>query len=165
MQETVRRYAEGVRREHGVALRIRVGLNSGEVVVRSIGSDLRTDYTAVPTGDNPRPNGVGDGRSKPSTSQHCVTNSDRRQGMKPHLRLLWLAFVGLGCSLSDVTASWAGPTLADAAPRALRVMQLAETTFPRLSSAERALIEASSAGGAAVCQPPKESGGANAREP
>ena len=28
-------------------MRIRVGLNSGEVVVRSVGSDLRMDYTAV----------------------------------------------------------------------------------------------------------------------
>ena len=27
--------------------RIRVGLNSGEVVVRSIGSDLRMDYSAI----------------------------------------------------------------------------------------------------------------------
>ena len=47
MQEAVKRYAEEVRRAHGVALQIRVGLNSGEVVVRSIGSDLRMDYTAV----------------------------------------------------------------------------------------------------------------------
>ena len=47
MQESVKRYAEGVRREHGVTIRIRVGLNSGEVVVRAIGSDLRMDYTAV----------------------------------------------------------------------------------------------------------------------
>jgi class 3 adenylate cyclase len=47
MQETVTRYAERVRREHGLTLRIRVGLNSGEVVVRSIGSDLHMDYTAV----------------------------------------------------------------------------------------------------------------------
>ncbi len=31
----------------GAALAIRVGLNSGEVVVRAIGSDLRMDYTAV----------------------------------------------------------------------------------------------------------------------
>ena len=29
------------------SLRIRVGLNSGEVVVRAIGYDLRMDYTAV----------------------------------------------------------------------------------------------------------------------
>ena len=47
MQEAVKRYAEEVRREHGVTIRIRAGLNSGEVVVRAIGSDLHMDYTAV----------------------------------------------------------------------------------------------------------------------
>ncbi len=47
MQETVKRYAEEVRRGHGAAVHIRIGLNSGEVVVRSIGSDLHMDYTAV----------------------------------------------------------------------------------------------------------------------
>jgi tetratricopeptide (TPR) repeat protein len=47
MQESVTRYAEGVRREQGVTIRIRVGLNSGEVVVRAIGSDLRMDYSAI----------------------------------------------------------------------------------------------------------------------
>ena len=47
MQDAVKRYAEVVRRERGVTVRIRVGLNSGEVVVRAIGSDLHMDYTAV----------------------------------------------------------------------------------------------------------------------
>jgi class 3 adenylate cyclase/tetratricopeptide (TPR) repeat protein len=47
MQETVQRYAEGVLRSDGIPIRIRVGLNSGEVVVRTIGSDLRMDYTVV----------------------------------------------------------------------------------------------------------------------
>ena len=47
MQESVKRYAEGVRRQHGIEVQIRVGLNSGEVVVRAIGSDLRMDYSAV----------------------------------------------------------------------------------------------------------------------
>jgi len=47
MQESVKRYAEGVRRTEGIPIQIRVGLNSGEVVVRSIGSDLHMDYTAV----------------------------------------------------------------------------------------------------------------------
>ena len=47
MQETVRRHAEEVRRTLGLPLQIRVGLNSGEVVVRSIGSDLHMDYTAL----------------------------------------------------------------------------------------------------------------------
>jgi class 3 adenylate cyclase len=47
MQESVKRYAEGVRRTYGIPIQIRVGLNSGEVVMRSIGSDLHMDYTAV----------------------------------------------------------------------------------------------------------------------
>lgn len=47
MQESVKRYAEDARRVHGVNVLIRVGLNSGEVVVRAIGSDLHMDYTAV----------------------------------------------------------------------------------------------------------------------
>jgi class 3 adenylate cyclase/predicted ATPase len=47
MQTAMRRHAEEVRRSHGLSLEIRVGLNSGEVVVRAIGSDLHMDYTAV----------------------------------------------------------------------------------------------------------------------
>jgi class 3 adenylate cyclase/tetratricopeptide (TPR) repeat protein len=47
IQEAVRRHAEDVRRRQGVLVHVRVGLNSGEVVVRSIGSDLRMDYSAV----------------------------------------------------------------------------------------------------------------------
>jgi class 3 adenylate cyclase/tetratricopeptide (TPR) repeat protein len=47
MQETVKKYADALRRVEGIPVRIRVGLNSGEVVVRSIGSDLHMDYTAV----------------------------------------------------------------------------------------------------------------------
>jgi class 3 adenylate cyclase/tetratricopeptide (TPR) repeat protein len=47
MQERVKRYAEDARCTHGVNVKIRVGLNSGEVVVRAIGSDLHMDYTAV----------------------------------------------------------------------------------------------------------------------
>ena len=43
MQEAVRRYGEDARRRHGVLVHARVGLNSGEVVVRSIASDLRMD--------------------------------------------------------------------------------------------------------------------------
>src|SRR2546428_6905967 len=46
MQESVQKYAEEVRRSHGAVVKIRVGLNSGEVVVRAIGSDLHMDYTA-----------------------------------------------------------------------------------------------------------------------
>jgi class 3 adenylate cyclase/tetratricopeptide (TPR) repeat protein len=47
MQESVKKYADEVRRTHAAMVKIRVGLNSGEVVVRAIGSDLHMDYTAV----------------------------------------------------------------------------------------------------------------------
>jgi tetratricopeptide (TPR) repeat protein len=47
MQNAIRRYGEEVRKAQGVEVQVRVGVNSGEVVVRSIGSDLRVDYTAV----------------------------------------------------------------------------------------------------------------------
>src|SRR5213594_353271 len=47
MQESVNQYAEEARSAHGATVQIRVGLNSGEVVVRAIGNDLHMDYTAV----------------------------------------------------------------------------------------------------------------------
>src|SRR4029453_13169871 len=47
MQDTLKRYADDTRRSHGIEVQIRVGLNSGEVAVRAVGSDLRMDYTAV----------------------------------------------------------------------------------------------------------------------
>ncbi len=47
MQAAMCEYTEEVRRTQGLELRIRVGLNSGEVVVRAIGNDLHMDYSAV----------------------------------------------------------------------------------------------------------------------
>jgi tetratricopeptide (TPR) repeat protein len=47
MQESARAYAAQLPKALGAVVSLRVGLNSGEVVVRSIGSDLRMDYTAV----------------------------------------------------------------------------------------------------------------------
>jgi predicted ATPase/class 3 adenylate cyclase len=47
MQASVQQYATEVQRSHGVPLQIRVGLNSGEVVVRAIGNDLHLDYSAI----------------------------------------------------------------------------------------------------------------------
>ena len=46
MHDAVRRYAEGQPATRA-AVQIRIGLNSGEVVVRAIGSDLRMDYSAI----------------------------------------------------------------------------------------------------------------------
>jgi class 3 adenylate cyclase/tetratricopeptide (TPR) repeat protein len=47
MQAALRAYTEEVRHTHGLELRIRVGLNAGEVVVRTIRNDLHMDYSAV----------------------------------------------------------------------------------------------------------------------
>ncbi|MDP3796182.1 MAG: adenylate/guanylate cyclase domain-containing protein [Polaromonas sp.] len=48
MQEDMRQYADRVRLAQGIALQIRVGVNSGEVVVRAIRTeDLHTDYDPV----------------------------------------------------------------------------------------------------------------------
>ena len=47
LQDGMNRYAEQVRRAHGALVEARVGLNSGEVVVRLISDDLHMDYTAM----------------------------------------------------------------------------------------------------------------------
>src|SRR3989475_1713884 len=47
MQEAIGRYADERRRQQGLDVQIRVGLNSGAVVVRAIGNDLHMDYSAV----------------------------------------------------------------------------------------------------------------------
>jgi class 3 adenylate cyclase/tetratricopeptide (TPR) repeat protein len=47
MQALIRMHAEAVRTAEGVPVQIRVGLNSGEVLVRAIGNDLHMDYSAV----------------------------------------------------------------------------------------------------------------------
>ncbi|MGH8506526.1 MAG: adenylate/guanylate cyclase domain-containing protein [Stenotrophobium sp.] len=46
MQAQVRRYADELRLSRGLNLSMRVGLNTGEVIVGRIGDDLRMDYTA-----------------------------------------------------------------------------------------------------------------------
>jgi class 3 adenylate cyclase len=46
LRDELRRYAQELRRVHGLDFTVRMGLNSGEVVVGRIGDDLRMDYTA-----------------------------------------------------------------------------------------------------------------------
>ena len=47
IQQAVRSYAEEIRRSHGLEFGLRVGINTGLVVVGEIGSDLRMEYTAI----------------------------------------------------------------------------------------------------------------------
>ncbi len=46
LRDELKRYADELRRTAGVSLSVRIGLNSGEVIVGAIGDDLRMDYTA-----------------------------------------------------------------------------------------------------------------------
>ena len=47
MQAALRRYAEDVRRTQGLEVLLRVGLNSGDVLVRTISNDLYMNYSGV----------------------------------------------------------------------------------------------------------------------
>ncbi len=46
LSDELARYADELRRVHGLNFSVRMGINSGEVVVGKIGDDLRMDYTA-----------------------------------------------------------------------------------------------------------------------
>ncbi len=47
IQKAMDAYGEKIKKDTGVAFKMRIGLNSGPVVVGAIGDDLRMDYTAV----------------------------------------------------------------------------------------------------------------------
>lgn len=47
IQEEIKEYAEKIHRQHGLEFGLRVGINTGLVVVGAIGSDLRMEYTAI----------------------------------------------------------------------------------------------------------------------
>ena len=47
IQRAIDGYGEKIRGQHSADFELRIGLNSGPVVVGSIGDDLRMDYTAV----------------------------------------------------------------------------------------------------------------------
>ena len=46
LRDTLKTYADALRVEHGLNFSVRMGINSGDVVVGKIGDDLRMDYTA-----------------------------------------------------------------------------------------------------------------------
>jgi class 3 adenylate cyclase len=66
IQKALGKYAEGLRDDHGIDFKMRIGLNSGNVVVGSIGDDLRMDYTAI--GDTTNLASRMEGMAKPGQS-------------------------------------------------------------------------------------------------
>src|SRR4030095_9664746 len=47
LQEAVKHYSARVERERGVRIQLRVGLNTGPVIVGAVGNNLRMDYKAI----------------------------------------------------------------------------------------------------------------------
>jgi class 3 adenylate cyclase/tetratricopeptide (TPR) repeat protein len=47
IQNAIHEYGEKLKQDYGVDFKMRIGLNSGPVIVGAIGDDLRMDYTAV----------------------------------------------------------------------------------------------------------------------
>ena len=85
MQAAMRAYTEEVRRTHGLELRMRVGLNSGEVVVRAIGNDLHMDYSAVgqTTHLAARMEQTGHAGQHPADRRHPAAGGGAGAGQRP----------------------------------------------------------------------------------
>jgi class 3 adenylate cyclase/tetratricopeptide (TPR) repeat protein len=66
IQKALGKYGEGLRDDHEIEFKMRIGLNSGNVVVGSIGDDLRMDYTAI--GDTTNLASRMEGIAKPGQS-------------------------------------------------------------------------------------------------
>ncbi|HEX2697887.1 MAG TPA: adenylate/guanylate cyclase domain-containing protein, partial [Anaerolineales bacterium] len=47
IQSSIEPYSQEIREKHGIDFKVRVGINTGLVVVGEIGSDLRLEYTAI----------------------------------------------------------------------------------------------------------------------
>ena len=66
IQKAMEGYEDKIKKDHGAEFRMRIGLNSGFVIVGSIGDDLRMDYTAV--GDSTNLASRIERMAKPGTS-------------------------------------------------------------------------------------------------
>ena len=78
IQKAIEPYGEKIKQDCGVEFKMRVGLNSGHVIVGSIGDDLRMDYTAV--GDTTNLASRMEGAAKPG----CILVSKNTQRIARH---------------------------------------------------------------------------------
>ena len=66
IQSAMTDYSEKMGKEYGIDFKIRIGINSGPVIVSAIGDDLRMDYTAV--GDTTNLAARMEGMAEPGTT-------------------------------------------------------------------------------------------------
>ena len=102
MQDAIGRYAAELRRLQGLDVEIRVGLNSGEVVVRSIGSDLHMDYTAV--GQTTHLAARVEQLARPGTTLITRPNASPRRGVRRGHGAWTRAVEGVGGPRRDLRA-------------------------------------------------------------
>jgi class 3 adenylate cyclase/tetratricopeptide (TPR) repeat protein len=84
IQRALQRFAEEVEKNFGLEFKMRVGLNSGPVIVGAIGDDLRMDYTAI--GDTTNLAARMEGMAKPATvlvSPHTYNEVSQQFEFKP----------------------------------------------------------------------------------
>jgi class 3 adenylate cyclase/tetratricopeptide (TPR) repeat protein len=138
MQESVKRYAEQVRLLHGMRLAIRVGLNSGEIVVRIIGSDLHMEYTAV--GQTVHLAARMEQMAKPGSVLTTAKTVQLAEGYIDVKRLAPLSVKGLAEPVAAYEVIGAGAArthLQAAATRGLTSFVNREAELEQLRSAER----------------------------
>lgn len=81
MQEEMRAYSDQTRLKHGVPLQMRIGINTGEVVVRSIRKDdLHTDY--VPVDHSTNLAARMEQLANPGSRGSCCSSSPRSSNLK-----------------------------------------------------------------------------------
>jgi class 3 adenylate cyclase/tetratricopeptide (TPR) repeat protein len=87
IRETVSGYSEQLKVQRGVEIKLRIGLNSGPVVVGKIGDDLRMDYTAI--GDTTNLAARMQARAEPGTilvteaTHHLIEGYVHSEGLGP----------------------------------------------------------------------------------
>src|SRR5262245_32793700 len=108
MQESVTRYGDEMQRTHGVPVQIRVGLHSGEVVVRGIDSSLHMDYTAV--GQTTHLAARMEQMAKPGSVLLTAETLQRAEGHVQVKPLGPVAVKGLAAPVEVFELAGAGPT-------------------------------------------------------
>ena len=104
MQAALRRYAEDVRRFQGLEVQMRVGVHSGEVVVRTIGNDLH--YGLLRRGADDAPGGAHGTARHPG--QHPADGRNAQTGRRPRPGQRTRAVSGQGAGGARGSLSWSG---------------------------------------------------------